>query len=411
MDDIVKKILSYYSVGYSQEEILNEMKSELGINEEANYRIVQTTIHKAQQTMSDEEKQKIQELKKIRKDQIRYNKMIEIADQVKNKVFENTAVKKDSDKYLEAVSFVAKNNGLTTGTVKNYTKLVYPCFYDNCVNNSFMDDKYYVDMARKIIDNKMLKTHCAQMMGFEAMMSYLEKHRPELFAELNKSFAEASAKFNIPYVEFSKSIYNITNKNLLIEIILKFRVPFKVVCEFLTNNPTFMRVDSINEDEFIKTFRGHAETRGAVEWYFAEMMNYSNPDCYDEYVNYRILKFNEFVKKFNLVKNDPEKLSKLVRYETNINLSEIKRKIANHEPNRNYGFDRVDKKNIIDFMYRYGLGEQDVQKILDIPRISRTTVVSEFVPENIEEEMLVSGYNALTEYKNDVAYAFRVGRK
>ena len=415
---LTDKVINYYKSGYGPREItamMNEdIKTYYNGEEDKFFEFVKRSIENERLTMSEEEIKKIADVRKEMLEKAKKQKIREIADQVKERIESPLYSGMPREKMAKAANMVAKLVGLKSDKVREYFKQVYPELYQAYMEN-MRTGEFYEKMAERFIKEDVAKSSAEKAYGYSTMIRYLSENNPELHAKLLESFAshEANPTRNTPVISGSTDIYN--NKNLLIEIMLEYRVPFKGASEFVSKYSDIFLVYPkrfISPEEYMETIsEKRMDFEKALNWYVTEMSMYYDPEKYDELMLYRIKRFKDFERKFALISNDINNVIKFVKAETAISLASVHKKVAEHIPDTPYNFDNNDIRNILKYSYKYGAGEIDLQKFFGIPRISKSKLPERFKVESIDDQIILEGYKKLLEFKTDMSYAYKVGRK
>ena len=361
--------------------------------------------------MTDEEKEQIKENRRIHK----LEQKKQIATDIKEKAISDVKYSRTSDKLRQAIKFYSQKLLISESVLKDTVRTFYPEFYRNYINDSFLNEEYFVRLANNIINNpKITKKEAKAKLGYNDMISYLESKNPELLEKVEEVLNE-SKRFSLFNLEveghdskYSK-LFNLSSLDALVEIMLEFRVRLSEYCTFVNEiSNLFLNANQqITEDDLVKGLLSKRKNYDeAIRWYFMEVSSYTNPDKYTEEINYRINKFNEFRMNFTSLKNTPDKLNKYVLEATTIDLKTVYAKVHVQVSNSPYHFTNDEVRNIIKFVYKYGLNEKQIDQLLGIPRFSGAHFVANFQVENIEDQIIIDGYHNLIQYKKDMAGAY-----
>ena len=132
---------------------------------------------------------------------------VKIADKVKA-ITENSKQSYGSlkDALAYAVQAVARTESLTKDSVRNYTRTIYPDFYDYYNQNLDITPDQLVAMAELIIDKSMYRSMAEKMQHYTKMTQYLAANRPDLLEQIQSVYASPTGSFNNEPYSASQSL-------------------------------------------------------------------------------------------------------------------------------------------------------------------------------------------------------------
>ena len=243
------------------------------------------------------------------------------------------------------------------------------------------------------------------------MMKYLQENNTDLLEQVNSTFAYQSVYGPRSFEFANPNRVNFNNINMLIDILLEFRMPLNDMSEFVSeNNDIFLHESSRITPEDLEDLLRSTTMSHSLEWYLAELNLDSIQNISEEIKERKKARFNEFAIKFRIIKSDIDQLNRYVTAETIVPMSSVMQKVNDHAHGEVYGFTNNDVRNLLKNIYKYGLTELDVYHYYGIPRISNSSIVRNFEIENIDDEIIFSGYQKMVSYNADYFYSRLQGR-
>lgn len=410
MDNILKKINEYFLMGYSINEIIEcmqpEIDSEFKGNVDKFYLLVERRFNALRTNMTKEEYEKI---KLLRKERAEAKKIAEYK-RIATKVKEKTEELQDNYSSLKealgvAVQLVANFESLSTELVRNYTRIIYPEFYEYYFNNRNITEEDLVAMAQRIIDNNMYASTACKLNDYNKMMEYISVHRPDLYEQIKAVYASHvnTEEFRNRLFQNSESVF--FNYEYLEKIIWEFRPSLNLLLYFLNRNLLFTKRKIDSEEELMNLLYAEPNTGffNTMRWYLSETV------VKDDYKEYRNKRFEEFCRKFFSIKNIEARLN-FVNQVTAIDLNSVKEKINQHHQGENYFFTLDDNRQIVRFCYNYALTRKDLESALFSQRVEKTYFIDALAKSpDIYDQMLVDGAKRLNEYYKDIEVHRRSG--
>lgn len=412
-EELVKIVLEHYTKGYNVTEILNIIKDRHP-DEEALFRLINTAITKFRGSLTEEQKAIIAKNREIhsmnlKSDKEEKNK--ELATLVKERAEKDVLHTLNSTKIQQAIKVIAILKGVSEDVLRDYLKKYYSDFYIEYTTDANLTEEHFIGLANKIVEKSISRPSAEKMIGYSKMMSWLEENDPVLLEKVNETFAFQGKNGPRNFEITNPNRVNFNNLDILIEIMLEFRMPLSDMCEFIDENHEIFLHNAIHvwEDDLIKLSK-NSNTSSSLEWYLAEM-NLDNIDNLSpEFIARKKARFNEFKEKFDVLKPNIERLNKLVRSETTVPMLSVMQKVEEHVYKGKYHFTNDDVRNLLKTIYKYGLTELDVNHYYGIPRISKSAIVRNFEPQNIDDMIILEGYLKMASFNADYFYSRLQGR-
>lgn len=415
-DDLVKEILKmHFEMGKSITEIARVLSVKyegwqaynkeinLGkgkaVNEEYLYLLSQKTIALAKKNLSASELEQINKNKEEIQLQEEQALKLEIAENVRKLYLDLAGLENSEKSFNSAIEAVARRTGLKTETVKNYTVEVFPYLYIQREN--LETPEYFIDFAERIIKNDTYLAIAKSVPGYLKMREYIEANRPDLHEKIEAQSAkhmESSRSYfqNLP-INTENDIFKGDIKELLAQIMLHFRVSVDVIVDFVNNHADLFlkNTDKINADNLTRL-------RGALPAMMLYAFNFLYAEDMKEFEDYRIAKFNYFVAQLDLLSSDREKQKRFIESETGDKIASVLEKTKKHELREKYEFTQEEIRNIIKFIYKYGLTRNQASEYFEIPGLSKKEIVSQLVDtDSPDDQILIKGMNLLSEFNQE----------
>lgn len=411
---MVKDILELNAAGYSRLEITQIIMKKYDYDEDYCFDTVRSILTKARKQMTEAEKQQIELNRKLHKEASkveRENIRKELATLVKDRAESDALYTKTSTKLQQSIKSIAMLKGVSEEMIREYTKQFYPEFYEEYSTDANLDEDYFLKLAYKIIDKSISKSDAQHMMGFPKMMKYLEEKNPTLLEKVNDTFAFQNANSARSFEFASTTRININNLNMLIDILLEYRMPLEDMCVFLSeNHEIFLHNAQIILPEDLDKYLRVTSTSNSLEWYLAEMNLDATLNIPVEYIERKKERFNDFAMKFRILKNDMSRLEKYVSAETIVPMASVMQKVNDHIYKDSYYFTNDDVRNLLKNIYKYGLTELEIKQYYGVPRIANSSIVRNFEPQNVDDQILIAGYRKMANYHADYFYSRLQGR-
>jgi len=357
------------------------------------YRIVESFYSETEKRLAPDAYETLKELRKTVKDQLKINARKAVADQVLEKAAYIPGVEMSRNVYSSAIKHVCRMTGISETTVRGYIKEFYP----NVIpSRSEYSDEYCLEFANRILNNNILQGDAKNNPGFYATMEYIEKNEPELYAEIKKMWNEN--RYNrIVFSEKSSKINYLKDPNLLVKILLEFRISPTDACTFVNRfRNIFLNssVEVLTTEELMSDLQAIKDsTRDAVKWYLFESVS---PDQYSEY---RLQKFNNFASQLETLINDEKRLKEFVNYVCYDHLEKLSGRTPQHFVGNHRNYTLEEAYILGKYAYKMGLSEsmrgnivyaQTVRNDMLVPKLKQSP--------NIEEQMIADGLKKLGEY-------------
>lgn len=410
MEEIKKQIKKYMLQGYSVNEVVSMIdakgQAEFTCDVDKVYRLVTKTFETVRFEMSPEEKEALKVLRKKHADDLRYEKIKKIADKVKE-IAENSKQSYGSlkDALAYAVQAVARTESLTKDSVRNYTRTIYPDFYDYYNQNLDITPNQLVAMAELIIKKSMYRSMAEKMQHYTKMTQYLAANRPDLLEQIQSVYASHTGNFNNePYSASQKTFENFT---YLERIICEFRPSMNLLLEFINRAGIFTKEQICSLEELAKLL--YAEKQSiyihGIPWYITESA------IPDDFTDYRNARFQAFANQFFAFETIEEKL-RYVDAATFIDLKSVKEKIALQAySGGKYGFTLDDNRQIVRWCYNYALTRLDLERALFGKHVKKHDIIARVATsDDLYDKMLVDGARRLNEHYKDIEISNRIGR-
>jgi len=241
-----------------------------------------------------------------------------------------------------------------------------------------------------------------QIPGYNQMLKYLESNQLELYNELKNYYENNKTARGL--VDSKNQMLNIKNGEMLINIVLEYRVPIETVCEFVNQNKDIFLKDVskvLGEEEMVEVLKSLSvvDLQEAVKWYFYESLT---PD---EYTEYRITTFYDFAKQFATLKSNFKILTDFINIKTHLPIESIISRNSLRKYREKYNYSIADIRAIIKYAYKYALSTRGMPGAFLMDSFDYRNHLPILKESNeLEDQMLVKGYEKLLDYKKDVSF-------
>lgn len=405
IEELIKKILELYNEGYTKKTIIyfygEELCTNYGVNNDYLEHLIKTSSEKLRKSLPEVEYQKIVNKRAEIDKKLAFDKSKKIADKVKSRIdaLDSPITKKQ---YSDILWAVARLDGKKDSSdVKKCFELVYPEESKKLETEFGFTPEKLLDFASKIIEKDIPKHVAAKTSGYNAMMDYVQNNHPDIYQKILNVYASHG---KTPAEELNMGIFApkvpdlYKNKDILINILLKYRVPYIIAIKFINDNSDIFltKPNSINLDNFYETLIDRTHDRQeAVRWYLNEMASV------DDFTDYRVAKFNVFLFRFNELKSDITKLRRFMESEVrpDANLME---KIQKRNTEERLDLTQEELTSLLNYIYVNALTDEELEYFIKYSKTTKARFIERLEDtENIDNQMLLKGLEKLNEYKLD----------
>lgn len=417
-DELVKEILKmYFDSGKSIAEIAKQLAPKYEgwtaynkeidqgkgkeITEEYLYLLTQKTIALANKRISHEDISQIKQNKANLQQESENALKLEVADAVRNLYIDLSGNTVSEIEFNKAISTIAARKNLSKYVVKSYTNEVYPYLYPTQTEEEMA--QYYVELAERIIKNGGYIAVAAKNPKYSSMRKYIKENRPDLHQQLEllaqSNLQNVRDKYRDVVLSDSTRVFKSDMCELIIQIILTYRVPVTLIVEFINNNADlFLKNDDKITPEELSQLNG---ATSQMEFYALKFFYSENSPEFEEY---KISVFNEFVAQFNLLKGDTNKQIRFIKAQTSDKIASVLEKTKSHVPGAYYNFTNDEYRAIIKTIYKYAITEEGIKSFFGMQSVRKNEIVSRWTPSEFpEDQMLLKGVADVAIYNQEIS--------
>ncbi len=415
---LIKRILEYRALGYTRNETaaaMPEVVERFYDNYEHKlYQLVDITYTKAAALDTEEQKLKLESVRKARKQEKLMARYQELADAVKQRYELNMTEGSERQSLLNAIKYVAAQTGNSEDVVKTALNLIYADFYNETIKEKELDEQYFVELAEKIINSGMSKSIARTYYGYEKMIEYIKTNRPELYEKIRHNYDSHKISPSNLFDEKYDSLLRSDRIKTLVDIMCEFRIPVSHLVYFINSNTDlFTKNNEPLTEEQLQNELYNLEgeyLKKKVSWYLYEtQLNVVKADFYNPI---RSGRFDEFMTQFSLYRLTPAGGKEFLENTLNCNLIAIKEKFNNRNLGEPYNLTIAEARNVVRYIYNNGLSIIETSQRLGLPEIHPESFINVLSKSDaIEDQMLIEGYKRLLEYNLDVVKSGFIGRR